>query len=129
MVKKDKIYNVFIVEDDKFYLELLKSYLSTRVNFKVTCFTSGEDCIQNIGSKPDLIILDYLLDRENPYAMDGRNVYRIIRNLSPTSNIIVVSAQQSAEVVFGLVQEGVRNYIMKDKQTFNELDQLLEDYA
>lgn len=129
MLKKEKVYNVFVVEDDKFYLDLLKSYLSTRANFKVTCFTSGEDCILNLGSKPDLVILDYLLDRENPYAMDGKNVYKIIRNLSPESNIIVVSAQQSAEVVFGLVQEGVRNYVMKDKQTFHELDQLLDEYA
>ncbi|MBC7391339.1 MAG: response regulator [Opitutaceae bacterium] len=129
MLNNVKIYNVFVVEDDKFYMDLLRSYLSTRANFKVSCFTSGEDCILNLGSKPDLVILDYLLDRENPYAMDGKNVYKIIRNLSPDSNIIVVSAQQSAEVVFGLVQEGVRNYVMKDKQTFHELDQLLDEYA
>ncbi len=129
MLKKEKIYNVCVVEDDKFYLELLKSYLSARPNFNVTCFTSGEDFILNLGLKPDLVILDYLLDRENPYAMNGRNVYKIIRNLSPNSDIIVVSAQQSAEVVFGLVQEGVRNYLMKDKQTFHELGQLLDEYA
>ena len=129
MIEKERFYNVFVVEDDRFYLELLKSYLSTKQNLRVTCFASGEDCILNIGLKPDLVLLDYLLDKENPYAMDGRNVYKIIKNLSPASNIIVVSAQQSAEVVFGLVQEGVKNYVMKNKQTFNELDQLLEQYA
>ena len=129
MVKKADVYNVFVVEDDKFYLELFRSYFSSKNYFNVTCFTSGEDCISKLDLKPDLIILDYLLDKENPYAMDGRHAYKIIRNLCPQSNIIVVSAQQSAEVVFGLVQEGVRNYVMKDKETFNELDQLLVEYA
>jgi DNA-binding NarL/FixJ family response regulator len=120
---------VFLVEDDKFYLELLESYFSQKTSFKTQRFLTGEDCINNLHQKPDLVVLDYLLDKHDPKAMDGKMVYHRIKDHSPSTKIVVVSAQQSADVVFGLVKDGVRNYLMKDKETFEELDQLLEEYA
>ena len=69
-----------------------------------------------------------MLDKHNPASLDGKLVYKKIKEVTPDVRIIVVSAQQSADVVFNLVKEGVRNYIMKDSETFTQLDQLLEDY-
>jgi len=129
MVSKSEQKVVFLVEDDKFYLELLENYFNSKSNYKIFCFSSGEECVGNLEVNPDLVILDYVLDRHNPNSMDGKNVYKKIKKQCPKAKIIVLSAQQSADVVFGLVKEGVRNYVMKDKETFQELDQLLEEYA
>lgn len=126
-VKNDG-YLVFLVEDDKFYLELLENYFSAKKNIKTVRFLTGEDCLQNLHLSPDLVLLDYMLDKHNPNALDGKLVYKKIKEVTPDAKIIVVSAQQSADVVFTLVKEGVRNYIMKDNETFEQLDQLLEDY-
>lgn len=128
MGDKNNQYLVFLVEDDKFYMELLENYFASKKRFKTMRFMTGEDCVAHLNQKPDLVILDYLLDKENK-IMDGRGVYRKIKEHSPKSRIVVVSAQQSADVVFGLVKEGMHNYVMKDKQTFQELDQLLQDYT
>ena len=125
---KNEGYLVFLVEDDKFYLELLESYFSGKKNIKTVRFLTGEDCLNNLQLNPDLVILDYMLDKHNPDAIDGKLVYKKIKEVTPSTKIIVVSAQQSADVVFNLVKEGVRNYIMKDNETFEQLDQLLEDY-
>jgi len=122
-------YLVFLVEDDKFYLELLENYFSEKKNIKTLRFLTGEDCVNSLHLNPDLVILDYLLDKHNINALDGKLVYKKIKEACPNSKIVVVSAQQSAEVVFSLVKEGVRNYVMKDKETFEQLDQLLEEYT
>ncbi len=116
---------VFLVEDDRFYLELLENYFSEKDHFKVLPFLTGEECIANLNLNPDLVILDYFLDRHNPNAMDGKIVYRKIVEQCPNARIVVVSAQQSTEVVFGLVKEGVKDYVMKGKETFEQLDLLL----
>ena len=125
---KNENYLVFLVEDDKFYLELLESYFSDKKNIKTVRFLTGEDCLSNLHLSPDLVILDYMLDKHNPNALDGKLVFKKIKEVTPNARIIVVSAQQSADVVFNLVKEGVRNYIMKDSETFVQLDQLLQDY-
>lgn len=126
-IKKEG-FLVFLVEDDKFYLELLENYFSDKKNIKTVRFLTGEDCLSNLHLCPDLVILDYMLDKHNANAIDGKLVYQKIKEVTPDTRIIVVSAQQSADVVFSLVKEGVRNYIMKDNETFEQLDQLLEDY-
>lgn len=125
---KNEGYLVFLVEDDKFYLELLESYFSGKKNFNTVRFLTGEDCLGSLHLNPDLVILDYMLDKHDPNALDGKLVYKKIKEVTPNTKIIVVSGQQSADVVFNLVKEGVRNYIMKDNETFEQLDQLLEDY-
>jgi DNA-binding NarL/FixJ family response regulator len=125
---KNDVYLVFLVEDDKFYLELLENYFSGKKNFKTVQFLTGEDCLGSLHLNPDLVILDYMLNKHDPNALDGKLVYKKIKEVTPNTRIIVVSGQQSADVVFNLVKEGVRNYIMKDSETFEQLDQLLEDY-
>jgi DNA-binding NarL/FixJ family response regulator len=126
---REKEYLVFLVEDDKFYLQILESYFGSKKNFKTMRFLTALDCEAHLHLSPDLVILDYLLDKHDPNALDGKWVYKKIQEKCPKAKIIVVSAQQSANVVFGLVKEGVRNYIIKDKETFEELDTLLEEYA
>ncbi len=128
-MKENKPYLVFLVEDDKFYLEILESYFGSKKNFETKRFLTAQECEENLHLQPDLVILDYFLDKYDANAPDGKWMYKKIQERCPKAKIIIVSAQQSASVVFGLVKEGVRNYIMKDKETFEELDSLLEEYA
>lgn len=120
---------VFLVEDDPFYLKVLEGYFATKSDYKVKSFSSGEDCLANLNQKPDLVILDYFLDKSEGVAMDGKHVYKKIKEISHASKIIMLSGQQSADIVFDLIKDGVRNYVIKNKETFEELDQILEEYA
>lgn len=95
---KDKNLTVFIVDDNKVYLNLMKHSLK-RENFNVMTFTSGEECLNFLELKPDLIILDYHLNGVNPYAMNGDEVSKLIHNQLPKTEIVIVSADKKFQFI------------------------------
>ena len=69
------MYNIFIVEDDDWYGEILTYHLSLNPDFKITRFTSGKDCLSKMHQLPDLITLDFSLpdiEGENSGKKPGR---------------------------------------------------------
>lgn len=59
---------IFIVDDNEMLSMALEDYLTRRVDHEVMTFTTGEECMENITEDPDVIILDYNLNSENPEA-------------------------------------------------------------
>jgi CheY-like chemotaxis protein len=95
---KDKELTIFIVDDDKIYLSLLRNSLK-RDNFSIYDFTSGEECIEYLDLKPDLAILDYHLDGTNPYAMRGDKISEIISQKSPHTEVIIISSDSKFKFI------------------------------
>jgi len=58
--------------------------------------------------RPDLILLDLNLP-----TLNGIEVIRQVRELSPTSEIIVVSETRSAEIAEEAFRRGARGYVVK----------------
>ncbi len=54
---KSKNLTIFLIDDDPFYLLLLKEELIKNPNFRVISFSKGEDCLFYLNLKPDLIDL------------------------------------------------------------------------
>jgi DNA-binding NarL/FixJ family response regulator len=119
---------VFIVEDDKFFMDLLLNHFSSRTDLEIMPFYSGQECLAKMELNPDLVILDYVLDAGNPYALNGKDVFKKIIEIDPKTKIIFLSGQDSSEIVFDLIKVGVRDYVMKEKDFIEELDELLLDY-
>lgn len=94
----DKDITIFIVDDNKVYLSLLKNSLK-RKNFSVFAFTTGEECINYLDLKPELIILDYHLDGVNPYAMKGDKISEIIKEKLPDTEIILISSDKKFKFI------------------------------
>lgn len=119
---------IFIVEDDKFFMDLLLNHLSQRTDLEIMPFYSGQECLSKMELNPDLVILDYVLDASNPYALNGKDVFKKIIETDPKTKIIFLSGQDSSEIVFDLIKQGVRDYVMKEKDFIEELDELMQDY-
>lgn len=49
---------VFLVDDEPIQNEMLKDYLSERFIYEFKTFENGEDALQNMNLKPEVIILD-----------------------------------------------------------------------
>ena len=62
---------IFLVDDDVVFLQLLKIELLQLEEYDVEIFATGELCIAGLGSKPDVIVLDYHLDGVDSSAMNG----------------------------------------------------------
>jgi len=135
MDKKNK-YTVFVVEDSDVYRSILVQALESenenaeaRFSYNVHGFGSGEECIANMHLKPDIMIMDYLLDGNGyVYNMDGFRLLKQIKSIAPRLDIIVLSCQNSAKVVKALMREGIREYIKKEGLGQHRIKQLVHDF-
>ncbi|OOQ56715.1 sigma-54-dependent transcriptional regulator [Mucilaginibacter pedocola] len=103
-------YNIFIVEDDRWYGEILEYHFSLNPDYRVTRFENAKDVLNNLYLQPDLITLDFSLP-----DMPGDRLYQKIREVNSTVPVIVVSSQQNITVAVNLLKMGVSDYVVKDE--------------
>ncbi len=123
-----KELKVFLVDDEEMTLELLKFGLSSLNKFDIQTFTSGEDCISNLDEGPDIIVLDYFLNADDPEKMNGMDVIKKIKAINPDIEVVVLSGQkEDADLVFDFVKKGAAHYIVKDREGFKNLRETVMD--
>lgn len=105
-------YNIFIVEDDPWYGEILSYHLSLNPDYKITRFETGKECLAKMSVKPDLVTIDFSLP-----DMKGDALFKKIREVNPTVPVIVISGQEEISVAVGLLKMGVSDYLVKDEAT------------
>lgn len=114
-------YNVFIVEDNKLYAQVLKKQL-VGDNYNVKVFYNGKDCINSLSEKPDVITLDYTLP-----DMTGQEVLKEIQKKLPDTHVIIISAQESISTAIELMKNGAYDYIMKAADTREKLSNIIKN--
>ena len=60
-MKEAGVLNIFVVEDDEWYRELLGYNLELNPDYHVTKFETAGDCLEKLHLRPDVITLDYRL--------------------------------------------------------------------
>lgn len=100
---------LFIVEDNFMYSYVLGEMLKEYGNFKISSLSSGEKCIELLDNNPDLVILDYNLDK----GMNGLDTFKIIHLKKPKIPVIILSSQTDLQVAADLLKQGVFDYIQK----------------
>ncbi len=110
--------SIFIVDDDPMQLDMLKDHLQAMSNFKIQTFSTGEDALNKIADKPDIVFLDYNLSSQKQDAMDGLEVLREIKSQSPESEVIMLSGQDKIEVAVDTMKYGAFDYIVKGESAF-----------
>ncbi|MCB0429232.1 MAG: response regulator transcription factor [Flavobacteriales bacterium] len=113
-------YNVFVVDDSDVYRTMLVQTMKNTHeedvldNCHFYAYSSGEECLQNLQLKPDVLVLDYHLDGNGyRYNMDGLKLLKSMKSELPKLEVIIVSCQQDVEVVREFVEAGASNYIKK----------------
>ncbi|MFZ4521890.1 MAG: sigma-54-dependent transcriptional regulator [Bacteroidales bacterium] len=109
-------FSIFIVEDDKFYGEYLKHYLSSNPDYEIQHFLTGKDFVDNLYRKPEVVTLDYGLP-----DMNGAAVLKKIRQLSPDTQVVIVSGQQDISTALELIKDGAYDYLVKDQDSRTRL--------
>lgn len=105
-------YNIFMVEDDKWYGELLQYHMSLNPDYKITRFETAKDCLNKLYLQPDLITIDISLP-----DMQGDKLYQKIRDIDKQVPVIVISSQEDITVAVNLLKMGVSDYLVKDEST------------
>jgi DNA-binding NarL/FixJ family response regulator len=101
---------VLIVDDYEDWRRTVREMIQRLPELQVICEVSdGLQAVQKAGElKPDLIVLDIGLPQLN-----GIEAARQIRQLSPSSKIVVLSQDNSVEVVETALNTGVQAYVYK----------------
>ncbi|KKK60650.1 hypothetical protein LCGC14_3022250, partial [marine sediment metagenome] len=104
---------VFFVDDDKMILNLLEYTFKSRSGIQVKTFFSGEECLENMHLKPDLVVLDHLFP-DDTGQLNGLDVIKKMREANKTVSIIVLSSQQDENLIPEFLKVGAKQYISKD---------------
>ena len=109
--------NIFIVEDDKWYAEIMRHYLSLNIDYVVEHYYSGKDCLKNLHKNPDVVCIDYSLA-----DMHGGELVKEIIRQRDDIHFVIVSGQKDVQVAIDLLREkNVEDYIVKDDNTNERL--------
>lgn len=105
---------IFIVDDDKVILNLLEYTFKSLSGFEVKTFNSGEDCISNMGLKPDLVVLDHMFYLQGNNFMTGLETLKELRKIDKEIPVIILSSQEDKLLIREFIQNGASKYIPKE---------------
>jgi len=116
---------VFFVDDDKMILNLLEYTFKSRSGIEVKTFFSGEECLENMHLKPDLVVLDHLFP-DDTGQLNGLDVIKKMRKADEEVSIIVLSSQQDENLIPEFLKYGAKQYISKDDYFIDALIESIE---
>lgn len=111
-----KDLKIFIVEDDKFYANLVREKLKKSDYENVIIFDNGQSFLDNLFRNPDVVILDYMLGKSN-----GLELLRKIKGINPNIQVIFLSAQEEMNVAINSLKYGAFDYLEKGAESLSRL--------
>ena len=108
--------NIYVIEDDPVYAKFISYILSLNPDHEVKVFQEGEDFLNHLHEKPDIITLDYSLP-----DITGEELISKIKQFDTNIPVIIVSAQEKIGTAINLLKLGAYDYIPKDKETKDRL--------
>ncbi len=112
---------IFVVDDDPFITQLIVKRFNSD-DYLVESFEYGEDCLESLDRKPDLIILDYYFFKSGSDVLNGMEVFDRIRETGAEIPVIMLSGQDRGDIVLELARKGINDYVIKDNSLISNLE-------
>jgi len=111
--------SILIVDDHEVVRNGIRSYLETIPDFQVVGEAdSGEEALSLVSELiPDIVLLDLIMP-----GMDGIETTRRIRQISPRTQVVVLTSYHEDVHIFPALKAGAISYILKDMR----MDKLVE---
>lgn len=114
---------VFIIEDDMMVATLMKQSLS-KYDHDITHFTNAEECLSNLHLNPDIVSVDYNLP-----GMNGIELIQRIKSYNSSIMLVIVSGQETLDVVVDAYKNGASEYIIKNDNLFINLENAIKNLS
>jgi DNA-binding NtrC family response regulator len=124
MIPDNKI-RLFLVDDDAVFLKSLEIEFLQHADFSIETFATGEDCLFALSHKPDVVILDYMLDGVIKNVMNGIETLDKIQAYDPDLPVIMLSAQDKIEVAISCMHHKAFDYVVKSETAFIRLQKII----
>lgn len=109
-------FTIFVVEDDDWYSKLLVHNLSLNPDFEVQPYKTGQELIDALHKRPNVITLDYRLP-----DISGNELLKKIKDFDESIEVVVISEQQEIETAVELLKLGAFDYLVKTKDIRDRL--------
>lgn len=96
-MEKEKIY---VVEDNNLVRHFLGKKLRRETEYEVITFENAENCLESVeNEEPSIVLLDFYLDSENPYNMNGHHAYNFINENYRNVDVVFMSSDNNLELM------------------------------
>lgn len=99
---------VYIVDDEETISRLLEHWATKKWGYQARIFATGEECLQNLSTIPDIVLLDIMLP-----GIGGVETLREIKAKYPDVPVIMLSAQGKVDVAIETLKVGATDYFSK----------------
>jgi len=118
---------IFIVDDEPMLTEMLHDYLAEKnPGLNIQAFPTGEACLSMLDENPDLVILDYYLNSREKDAANGIDILKEIKHKNKALPVIMLSSQKNYGTAAQTIMYGAIHYVMKGKDAFGEIHELIQ---
>jgi DNA-binding NtrC family response regulator len=124
-MNEEKKIKLFLVDDDALFLKSLEILFLENADFIIETYSTGELCVANLPSNPDVIILDYHLNGIIASAMDGLETLDRIKEINNDIPVIVLSSQDKIEVAVNCMHHKALDYVVKSETAFFRMQQII----
>jgi NarL family two-component system response regulator LiaR len=110
---------ILLVDDHKIVRQGVRAFLDAHEGIDVIGEAgSGAEAVKMVEERvPDVVLMDLIMP-----GMDGVEATRLAKNISPRTQIVVLTSYHDDEHIFPALQAGALSYILKDV----EMDELAE---
>ncbi len=107
----DKAITVLLVDDHALVRQGVRFFLETQAEFVIVGEAdSGRTAVKLVEEHiPDVVLMDLVMPE-----MDGAEATRQVKNISPRTQIVVLTSYHEDEYIFPALQAGAISYILKD---------------
>jgi DNA-binding NarL/FixJ family response regulator len=117
---------IFIVDDEPLLAEMLSDFIKQEnPNYTIKSFLTGEKCLESLDELPSAIVLDYYLNSKVQDAANGIDILKEIKKRNKALPVIMLSSQESYGVASKTIMYGAVHYVIKGKDAFQEISNLI----
>lgn len=102
---------VGLIDDHAVVRQGLRAFLAAQADLLVVGEArSGEEALELVAVQvPDVVLLDLVMP-----GMDGVETLRRLRQISPHTQVVVLTSYLQDELIFPAIRAGARSYLLKD---------------
>jgi len=105
---------IFFIDDDKVILNLMEFTFQSRHDYDVVCYSTGEECLENLHLKPRVIVLDHILAGTGENKLNGLDTLKEIRKFNTHIPVIILTGQGDDTLLSEFMENGANRYLTKD---------------
>lgn len=120
-MEKTNSLKIFVVDDDKFCLNIYKQHFLNIGYTNVETFSNGTDCLNRLTENPDIIFLDHSMK-----ILNGLEVLKKIKRFNPNINVVFISSQNDIQTAVNSLKYGAFDYIVKGDDEQRRIDSIIK---